>query len=62
MFDERACLQTEKIMKALFIRRLYIWPRWEAQVKDVLSSDDQNIEVRTTTRTCVTQYAMPLPM
>lgn len=33
-------------MKALFIRRLYIWPRWEAQVKDVLSrSTEQDIEV-----------------
>lgn len=38
-------LQTEKIMKALFIRRLYIWPRWEAQVKDVLSGIGQGIEV-----------------
>lgn len=38
--------KTEKIMKALFIRRLYIWPRWEAQVKDVLSrSTEQDIEV-----------------
>ena len=31
------------MMKALFVRKLFLWPRWEAHVKDVL--DHQAIEV-----------------
>ena len=38
-------------MKALFIRRLYIWPRWESQVKDVLGNNDQEIEVSSSAST-----------
>lgn len=30
-------------MKALFVRRLYLWPRFEAHVKDTLN--DLSIEV-----------------
>ena len=36
-------VQPEKMMKALFVRKLFLWPRWEAHVKDVL--DHQAIEV-----------------
>ena len=36
-------VQAEKMMRSIFVRKLFIWPRWEASVRDVL--DDQNIEV-----------------
>ena len=32
-------------MKALFIRRLHLWPRFEASVKEVLDAVDKEIEV-----------------
>ena len=37
------CLQIEKVMKALFVRKLYLWPRFEAHVKEALN--DLPIEV-----------------
>ncbi len=36
-------LQIEKTMKALFVRKLYLWPRFEAHVKEALN--DLPIEV-----------------
>jgi hypothetical protein len=29
--------QLEKVMKALFVRKLYLWPRFEAHVKETLN-------------------------
>ena len=37
-------MQIEKVMKALFVRKLYLWPRFEAHVKDALN--DLPIEAR----------------
>ena len=37
--------QAEKVLKALFVRKLYLWPRFEAQVKQVLERSDADIEV-----------------
>ena len=41
------CVQIEKVMKALFVRKLYLWPRFEAHVKDALN--DLPIEARRAT-------------
>lgn len=38
-------MQVEKVLKALFVRKLYLWPRFEAQVKQVLEQSDADIEV-----------------
>ena len=32
-------------MKALFIRKLHLWPRFESGVKDALDAVDKDIEV-----------------
>lgn len=37
-------VQIEKVMKALFVRKLYLWPRFEVHVKDSLN--DLPIEAR----------------
>ena len=33
-------------MKALFVRKLHLWPRFETSAKAVLDAGDQNIEAR----------------
>ena len=38
--------QVEKVMKALFVRKLHLWPRFETSAKAVLDAGDQNIEAR----------------
>ena len=40
-------MQIEKEMKALFVRKLYLWARFEAHVKDALN--DLPIEARCNT-------------
>lgn len=37
--------QVEKVMKALFIRRLHLWPRFETSAKEVLDAVDKDIQV-----------------
>lgn len=31
-------LQVEKVMKALYVRRLYLWPRFQAQAREDLEA------------------------
>ena len=38
-------VQIEKVMRALFVRKLHLWPRFEATCKDVLDAVDQQIQV-----------------
>lgn len=30
------CVQAEKVMKALYVRKLYLWPRFQATVRHTL--------------------------
>ena len=55
-------LQIEKTMKALFVRKLYLWPRFEAHVKEALN--DLPIEVGPTRPVMffVTRTAVPCPV
>ena len=34
----RTLLQIEKVLKALFVRKLYNWPRFQTQVQEQLES------------------------
>ena len=43
--DVDIAAQLEKVMKALFLRRLYLWPRFEATAKEVLDAIEKDIEV-----------------
>ena len=52
-------MQIEKVMKALFVRKLYLWPRFEAHVKDALN--DLPIEARGDTPVHLTQVISTLP-
>lgn len=40
------CIQVEKVMKALFIRKLHLWPRFESNAKTALDAVDKDIQVR----------------
>ena len=46
----KASGQVEKVMKALFLRKLYLWPRFQAQVKDALDMLPTEVWPSTTVR------------
>ena len=38
------CVQVEKVMRALFIQSLYLWPRFEAHVKECLKASEEGLD------------------
>ena len=44
--------QAEKIMKALYVRKLYLWPRFQAQVKADLEARPPEVCKRALARVC----------
>ena len=40
------CMQLERVMKSLFLRRLFIWPRYEAGVKSTLEGHESEVRHR----------------
>ncbi len=38
---KRRCLQVEKVMRSLFFQSLYLWPRFEAHVKECLKASEE---------------------
>ena len=38
-------LQVEKVMRALYIKSVYLWPRFEADVKDCLKASEEGLDL-----------------
>ena len=38
--------QVEKVLKALYVRKLFLWPRFHSAVREVLEAEGLNAEVR----------------
>ena len=53
-------MQVEKVMKALFIRKLHLWPRFETTAKDVLDAVDKDIQVCLHLTTKKADFSRPL--
>lgn len=41
----KAVLQVEKVMRALYIKSVYLWPRFEAHVKDCLKASEEGLDL-----------------
>ncbi len=39
-------MQVEKVLKALYVRKLSLWPRFHSAVREVLEAEGLNAEVR----------------
>jgi hypothetical protein len=42
-------VQVEKVMKALFLRKLHLWPRFESSAKESLDVVENDIQVTEST-------------
>ena len=38
-------LQVEKVMRALYIKSVYLWPRFEAHVKEGLKASEEGLDL-----------------